>query len=213
VRVAGLGLTTLATAGRLRTLRSMNDREGARERALVLRDAARRVLELHGVELEVDGPLPLGPAVLASNHLSWLDPLVVASIVPCVPISKADLSGWPVFGTIARELGVLFITRGDPRSGVRLLRAAESALVQGIPVLNFPEGTTTPGETVLPFRKGLFGVARTLDVPVVPVAIRYLVGMDVVEVSPPHDHADVTSFLAAHLLFEGLALAALVSAT
>jgi lyso-ornithine lipid O-acyltransferase len=172
-RVAQLGVVTFATAQRLRRLRGTSVRDVARERALVLRDVSRRALELHGIELDASGPLPLGPAVLAANHVSWLDPLVVASLLPCVPISKLDLARWPVVGGLARELGVVFVARGDARSGLRVLRGAEAALADGLPVLNFPEGTTTPGETVLPFRKGLFGIARSLGLPVVPIAISY----------------------------------------
>jgi 1-acyl-sn-glycerol-3-phosphate acyltransferase len=170
--VAGLGLATVDTARRLRALRS-SERDAARERARVLREASRRVLDLHGVELDFRGALPIGGAVLAANHVSWLDPLVVASVVPCVPISKADLSGWPVIGGLARELGVVFISRGDVRSGARVLRSASAAVAHGLPVLNFPEGTTTFGRSVLPFRKGLFGVARSVGVPVFPAAITY----------------------------------------
>jgi hypothetical protein len=181
-RVAGLGITTLAAAERLRRLRASNLRDGARERALVLRDVARRALHLHGVELTVQGALPLGAALLASNHVSWLDPLVVASLLPCVPISKLDVSGWPVVGSLARELGVVFTERGNPHSGLRVLRTAEVA----------------SSREALRLVRALAGVN--------------LVGMDVVEVCPPHDHADLTSHLAAHVLFEGLALAALATA-
>lgn len=172
-RVAGLSVTTWAAAGRLRRLRGSSGRDGARERALVLRDVARRALQLHGVELTLHGALPLGAVLLASNHVSWLDPLVVASLLPCVPISKLDVSGWPVVGSLARELGVVFTERGNARSGVRVLRMAEAALANGLAVLNFPEGTTTSGQEVLPFRKGLFGIARAAGVPVVPIALAY----------------------------------------
>lgn len=172
-RIARLGLTTLATAGRVRRLPSAASRDGARERALVLRDASREVLRLHGVAVEWTGPLPLGPVVLASNHLSWLDPLVVASLVPCAPVSKLDVARWPVIGAIARDLGVVFVSRGSPGSGVRALLAAAESLAHGVPVLNFPEGTTTVGGVVLPFRSGIFGVARHADVPIVPVALAY----------------------------------------
>ncbi len=172
-RMAALGLTTLGTAGRLRRFKDGSSPEATRERARMLRDVARRVLELHGVSVEADGPLPFGPAILASNHVSWLDPLVVASLVPCAPLSKADVTRWPVVGTIARELGVLFVSRGDTRSGARALNAAADALALGVSVLNFPEGTTTEGKDVLPFRIGMFGLAARLGVPVVPVAIRY----------------------------------------
>jgi 1-acyl-sn-glycerol-3-phosphate acyltransferase len=173
VRAASLGATALATAGRLRRLRHAPTREGARERASVLREASRRALHLHGLEVDSEGPLPLGAALLASNHVSWLDPLVVASLVPCVPVSKLDVSGWPVIGSIAQELGVVFTRRDDHRSGMRVLRAAQAAFAHGLPVLNFPEGTTTRGDAVLPFRKGLFGIARAEAVPVVPVALAY----------------------------------------
>ena len=173
VRVARVGITALLTAGRLRGLRAMGPRDAARERALVLRDASRRVLDLHGMTVDAQGPIPLGPAVLVANHVSWLDPLVVASLVPCAPISKADVSRWPVVGTIARELGAIFFSRGDARSGARVLRAASAALDRGVPVLNFPEGTTTTGWTVLPFRKGIFGLALRSGLPVVPIALSY----------------------------------------
>jgi 1-acyl-sn-glycerol-3-phosphate acyltransferase len=174
VRVAGLGLTTLATAGRLRRLASDRaTRDGARERARMLRDVARRVLDLHGVTVETGGVLPLGPAVLVSNHVSWLDPIVVASQLPCVPVSKIDVARWPVFGTIARELGVVFVSRGDARSGAQALLAAGAALDHQLSVLNFPEGTTTGGTSVLPFRAGMFGLAIRAGVPLVPLAIAY----------------------------------------
>ncbi|WP_242338238.1 MULTISPECIES: 1-acyl-sn-glycerol-3-phosphate acyltransferase [Anaeromyxobacter] len=172
-RLAGLGLTTLETAGRVRGLPSVASQDGARERALVLRDAARRVLDLHGIEVEADGPLPFGPVILAANHVSWLDPLVVASLLPCAPVSKLDVASWPVIGTIARELGVVFVCRSDPASGARALVTAAETLAHGVSVLNFPEGTTTDGTDVLPFRPGMFGLALRARVPVVPVALAY----------------------------------------
>lgn len=170
--MAALGLATLGTAGRLRRLGRLSA-ETARERALLLRDAARRVLELHGVRVEAAGPLPLGPAMLVANHVSWLDPLVVAGLLPCAPVSKMEVARWPVVGAIARELGVVFVSRGDARAGAVALRAAGEALARGVNVLNFPEGTTTDGHEVLPFRAGMFGLAVRLGIPVVPLAIRY----------------------------------------
>jgi len=93
--------------------------------------------------------------------------------VPCLPVSKLDVRGWPVIGALAGRLGVIFHARGDAASGQRVLREVEVALQKGMVVLNFPEGTTSDGRAVLPFRKGLFGVAARLGVPVVPVALRY----------------------------------------
>jgi len=171
--IAATSLSAAAAARRLAKLRRAGEADGIRARALVLRDVCRSVLALHGLAVEIDGPVPIGPVVLASNHVSWLDPLVVAATVPCVPVSKIDVSGWPVIGGLVSELGVLFVERGDARSGARVLRAAQRALAASLPVLNFPEGTTTTGEGVLPFRRGLFGLARQANVPVVPVALSY----------------------------------------
>jgi 1-acyl-sn-glycerol-3-phosphate acyltransferase len=169
-RAGGTLWLAVAAAARLRGLGS---RAGARDRSLVLRDGARRVLALHGLEVVVEGSPPEGPALLAANHVSWLDPLVVASALPCIPISKADVARWPLVGKLAMGMGVIFLSRGDTRSGARVMREAEDAFRRGLPVLNFPEGTTTDGSTVREFRRGLFGVAGRAGVPVVPVALAY----------------------------------------
>lgn len=141
------------------------------ERAAVLGRASRKVMRIHGIELEVSGPVPRGPALLVANHLSYLDPLVLAALVDAVPISKADVARWPMFGRAARRLGVLFVARSEAQSRREVMRAAEQVLRDGAVLLNFPEGTTTDGSVVLPFRKGLFGVAQALGVPVVPAAV------------------------------------------
>jgi lyso-ornithine lipid O-acyltransferase len=171
LRVLATGATAAVVAVRARRVR----RSGAprRDQAALLADGCRRTLRAHGVEVDALGGLPPGPVLLACNHVSWLDPLVVAGQVPCAPISKLDVRGWPVFGTLAAEVGVIFHARGEAASGLRVLREVEAALAAGVPVLNFPEGTTTDGRGVLRFHKGLFGLAARLGVPVVPVALRY----------------------------------------
>lgn len=172
-RIAGLGATAVATAQRLRGLRSAPPTTRVRARAVAFRDAARDVLALHGITCSASGAQVPVQAVLVSNHVSWLDPLVIAAHVPCVPVSRADVSGWPIVGGLARDLGVVFVSRGDAGSGAQALRSVLGALEAGACVLNFPEGTTSMGERVLPFRPGLFGLALRTGAPIVPVAIRY----------------------------------------
>ncbi len=171
-RIAGTGAVAAAAAARL-GLQRRDPAAGRRERARVLRDSLARLTALHGIAVHVEGRRLWGPVLLASNHVSWLDPVVLGGLLPCVPISKLDVSSWPVVGTLARDLGVLFVDRGDGHSGMAVLRGAVRALDDGLPVLNFPEGTTTRGDRVLPFRTGLFSVARSRGVEVVPVAVSY----------------------------------------
>jgi 1-acyl-sn-glycerol-3-phosphate acyltransferase len=142
-----------------------------RERALALQEASVGVLARAGLAVEVRGEPPRGPAVLVSNHLSWFDPLVVATMVPLTAVAKDDVAAWPVIGARARGLGVVFVDRLDAHDGVRALLEARRSLEAGVSVLNFPEGTTTHGDMVLPFRRGIFGLARLAGVPVVPVRL------------------------------------------
>jgi 1-acyl-sn-glycerol-3-phosphate acyltransferase len=123
------------------------------------------------VNVVVSGPVPAGPVVLVANHVSWLDPLALARLLPCVPFAKREVSTWPIIGAIGRQHGVVFVDRRDAWSGALGLRSALRALAAGVSVLNFPEGTTTTGESMLPFRRGVFGLARLARVPVVPAAL------------------------------------------
>jgi 1-acyl-sn-glycerol-3-phosphate acyltransferase len=169
-RVAGLAASTIVAAGKHQRLPRA---ERTRELAALFARNCRRALRVQGIEVEIGGPRPVGPALLVSNHLSYLDPIVIAAAVDCVPISKADLAGWPVLGTAARRCGVIFVERSSAHSRLSVMREAEQVLRDGSMVLNFPEGTTTDGSTLLEYRKGLFGVALELGLPVVPLALTY----------------------------------------
>jgi len=142
-------------------------------RAWRSREAARSMCKMHAIEARVEGVVPRRTAVLVANHVSYIDPLVVGALVACLGIAKAEVAEWPLVGARLRDLGVLFVRRGNAWSGARALRAALAALRRGASVLNFPEGTTTRGDVVLPFRRGIFGVAMRAGVPVVPVRIDY----------------------------------------
>lgn len=133
----------------------------------------RRMCAWQGCEVQVHGPVPRGPVVLVSNHLNWLDPMVLSSVLPIAGLSKAEMCQWPVVGPAACAVGCIPVERGDAWSGMLAMRAALRALTAGVTVLNFCEGTTSEGRDVLPFRAGIFRVARLAGVAVVPVALRY----------------------------------------
>lgn len=125
------------------------------------------------VDVTVRGSAPTTPSIIVSNHLSYLDPLLVGRFVPTSAVAKSEIAGWPTIGSSLQSLGIVFVRRGCARSGAAALRKMMRTLADGVSVLVFPEGTTTFGDTVLPFSRGAFGVSRITGVSVVPAAISY----------------------------------------
>jgi len=132
-----------------------------------------RLCALHGVHVRSVGPLPSGRCIVVANHLSYVDPVAICSLIECSAIAKREVAGWPVIGDTLRTLGVLMVERESASSGAVVLRQAMRRLNAGVPVLAFPEGTTSEGDDVLPLRRGLFGVAQLLGVRIVPLGVRY----------------------------------------
>jgi len=142
-------------------------------RAHRLAGALGAIARAHDVVARVRGDVPRGTALIVANHVSYLDPIAILPMCPAIPIAKGEVASWPLVGPISSALGVNFVTRADPMARVRALRRVYDLLAAGTSVLNFAEGTTTPGDRVQPFWRGTFGIAQLLDVPVVPLAVRY----------------------------------------
>lgn len=166
VRAAVTSLSALGEA-RLRPARRSADQ------ARALSTTMRELCAIHGIDVELVGELPDWPCLLVANHASYLDPLVILSRIPAVPLAKGEVARWPLVGQAADALGVQFVDRESPHARARLLRAVVTTLRQGTSVLNFAEGTTTDGRRVLPFHRGGFGAAMIARVPVVPLALSF----------------------------------------
>ncbi|BAP13553.1 1-acyl-sn-glycerol-3-phosphate acyltransferase [Alcanivorax sp. NBRC 101098] len=136
----------------------------------------RRFLRILGVELTVTGSRVETPVFLVSNHVSWLDIPVIASQRHLYFLSKAEVGAWPLIGMLARAMGTLFIKRGSGES-VRVAQEIAGRLKRGHTVLVFPEGTTTDGTGLRRFFPQLFDAPLLAQVPVQPLAIRYLDSM------------------------------------
>ncbi len=145
---------------------------GAHGRARALQRISQSLCEVHGVSLHVTGSLPKETAIYVSNHLGYIDPVAICSLVPCAPIAKAEVREWPIVGHLGRSMNVIFVRRADTASAARALRRAMRSLEAGVSVLNFPEGTTTRGE-MLNFHRGIFGLAALMNIPIIPLAIRF----------------------------------------
>jgi len=116
----------------------------------------RRIVDVMGIRVTVTGKLPESGAVV-SNHLSYLDILLYSATQPFIMVAKSEIKNWPLLGRLTAQAGTVYIDRdGGPPTYPAVNRAMAEAYQRGLPVLFFPEGTTTNGEGVLPFRRGLF---------------------------------------------------------
>lgn len=146
--------------------------EAARE-AWIQR-CGRRLLKVFQVRIKLTG-LPPHTGLLISNHLSYLDILVLAALAPPTFVSKDEVRNWPVFGWLARLAGTIFLDRTS-RVGVKQVCAAiDRSFNTGKLVVLFPEGTSTDGTFVAPFRPSLLDPALRLKCPVTLAALRYSV--------------------------------------
>jgi 1-acyl-sn-glycerol-3-phosphate acyltransferase len=94
---------------------------------------------------------------VVSNHLSYLDILLYSATRPFIMVAKTEIKSWPLLGRLTAQAGTVYVDRGGgPPTYPAVNRAMAEAYQRGLPVLFFPEGTTTNGESVLPFRRGLF---------------------------------------------------------
>lgn len=128
-----------------------------------------------GIRLEVIGhPVSDGPALLVANHISWLDIPVMHAARFCRFVSKDDVRSWPLIGRLATAAGTLYIARSSRRDAQRMVQTMADSLAQGDVLAVFPEGTTGDGLRLLPFHSNLLQSAVVADVPVQPVALRFV---------------------------------------
>ena len=128
-----------------------------------------------GLRVRVEGAPLRDKVLVAANHMSWLDVLVLGGAAPVNFVARADVEGWPLVGWAAGLNDTIFVAR-DMRSQVRdQADTLRQALADGRAVALFPEGTTDGGRELLPFRPSLFAsLFPPLDgVRVQPVAIDY----------------------------------------
>lgn len=141
-------------------------------RALWLQESSRRVLRSMNVECVVAGPVPVRGLVVA-NHLSYLDIVVLCAAMPCSFVAKTEIRRWPYFGKAARAGGTLFLDRSSLASAEKVSTAIGERLKLPLPVVLFPEGTSTDG-TMRKFHTRLFEPAVIAGAPVTAAAIRYV---------------------------------------
>lgn len=142
---------------------------------LLVREWSRQMLTILGVELVVQGEAPAhGPLLMVSNHISWLDILVLNAAHPSRFVSKADVKSWPLLGSLITGAGTLYIERESRRDAMRVVHHMAERLRAGDVLTVFPEGTTSDGRTLLPFHANLLQAAITANAPVLPLALGFV---------------------------------------
>lgn len=141
----------------------------------------RTLLFLFGIRWKVVGKLSKErPLLIAANHVSWLDIVILGAIAPLSFVAKADMKSWPIFGQLAQLQRTVFVKREERRNVKhQASEIADRMTAREIMVL-FPEGTTGDGHLLLPLKTPLFEAAKLAlhDTPVVeavvqPVALNY----------------------------------------
>lgn len=144
------------------------------DRAQWLHASCITVLRSMGVRLECRGPRPVH-GLICSNHLSYLDIAVYAASAPCVFVSKVEVRRWPLFGFFACAGGTLFIDRRSRASTDQVAQQIGAVLETGVPLLLFPEGTSTDGSAVQRFHPSLLEPAVRGEREISAAAIGYRV--------------------------------------
>lgn len=130
-------------------------------------------ISIIGMELNIKGTCPNPPFFLVSNHLSYIDILPLWCCCKGTFIAKSEISNWPFFGIGAKILGVLFINREDNRDIRRVNNLISEQIGDEQGIMLFPEGTSSKGNTVLPFNPSLLFYPAHKKVPVSYASIFY----------------------------------------
>lgn len=131
------------------------------------------VLLTRGVQIssEVRGSIPADkPILIVANHIGTLDPWILASKFDVAFVAKSEMDSWPIIGFVCKAVGIIFAHRKSIMKTAQTVDEIRSRMRSGVRVLVFPEGTTSDGRELLPFKTGSFeAVANMEDGFVVPV--------------------------------------------
>jgi 1-acyl-sn-glycerol-3-phosphate acyltransferase len=153
-------------------VRSVQGKTSHRDRAEWLHRWCAFLLRRLSINLSVHGQIPAS-GLIVSNHLSYVDILVFSALAPCAFVSKSEVRKWPIFGFFAKISGTVFVDRSRPQLAQQSVEEIQQVLAAGVSVVLFPEGTSTHGETVLPFKPALFESAVETKLPITAAHLRY----------------------------------------
>jgi 1-acyl-sn-glycerol-3-phosphate acyltransferase len=131
---------------------------------------------LLNVRIDVQGAkdcLGTGGYFIISNHLGYLDGIVLGSLFPVIFVTKREVKQWPVIGQLLMLLGTIFVDRLDKKEILPVLNSISQTLREEANVLLFPEGTSTDGEQLAPFQSAFFAAPLLARASIVPMTLSY----------------------------------------
>jgi lyso-ornithine lipid O-acyltransferase len=128
-----------------------------------------------GFKVHVSGTLPRdGACLIVSNHVSWIDIVVLSTLAPLSFVAKREVAAWPLFGWMAKLQRTVFVDRDRRHSTKHSRNDLDLRLSRGERIVLFPEGTSHDGASVLPFKSSFFAAGVGSAVTVVPVTLAYV---------------------------------------
>jgi len=145
----------------------------------------RFLCRLFGIKIRVVGtPVKDRGALLVANHTSYFDILVMSAALPVSFVAKQEVGSWPLFGLMSKLQRSVFVDRSRRAEAAKAAVQIRKRLQEGDTLVLFPEGTTSDGNRILPFKSALMGAVESeigTDasgaveyVPVQPVSIAYV---------------------------------------
>ncbi len=134
------------------------------------------VCRILSIRVTVEGEIPKPPFFLVSNHLSYIDIILLYNVLDTTFVSKAEVKSWPVIGFMAQTLGVVFIDRRKKSDVVKANRAVADQITNYKGLVLFPEGTTSDGTRILPFKPSILEHPAKCEMPVRYAYLSYNTG-------------------------------------
>jgi 1-acyl-sn-glycerol-3-phosphate acyltransferase len=176
LRLSAIFLASLVLWSYAKTVRFFTRNRPQRRYRMICKGMSgysRTVRRIIGMDIRVRGTPPEAPFFLVANHISFTDILLLCATSPAWFVSNAEVADWPGLGSLVSSTNTLFIDRATRRDVHRVNQLVAGLVRENGGLVFFPEGTTSDGSGVLPFKPSLLQPAIDLGIPAHCAAIAY----------------------------------------